>query len=206
MEKEEGHLPFLDIEIYRKTDGSLGHRVYRKPTHTSLYLHQNSHHQIANNQSLLPRYTETKLSVTRIPLTKNWNISPPFSRIMDTALSRYDERVLKPGTRTAKTNDQPTSTAFIPYTQTTYGRLSRMMAKHNIKSVALPPRKIYSYLSSVKNALELRTPDVYNIPCKCGNIYIGQSGRSIQIRIEEHSRHTRLAQTEKSAVAERSIN
>jgi len=28
MEKEEeGHLPFLDIEIYRKTDGSLGHKV-----------------------------------------------------------------------------------------------------------------------------------------------------------------------------------
>jgi hypothetical protein len=117
--------------------------------------------------------------VTTIPLTKNWNFSPPFSRIMDTAFIRYDERVLKPGIRIAKTNDQPNSTAFIPYTQTTHGRLSRMLAKHNIKSVAIPPRNIYSYLSlsSVKNALELRTPGVYNIPCKCGNIYIGQSGR-----------------------------
>ena len=28
----EGHIPFLDIDIYRK-DGSLGHKVYRKPTH-----------------------------------------------------------------------------------------------------------------------------------------------------------------------------
>jgi len=28
MEKEEeGHLPFLDIDIYRKVDGSLGHNV-----------------------------------------------------------------------------------------------------------------------------------------------------------------------------------
>jgi hypothetical protein len=26
--KEEGHLPFLDIDIYRKTDSSLGHKVY----------------------------------------------------------------------------------------------------------------------------------------------------------------------------------
>jgi hypothetical protein len=36
--------------------------------------------------------------------------------------------------------------------------------------------------------------------------YIGQIGRSIQIRIKEHSRHIRLAQTEKSAVAEHDIN
>ena len=42
--EDEGHLLSLDIDIYRKMDGSLGHRVYRKPTHTNLYLHQKSHH------------------------------------------------------------------------------------------------------------------------------------------------------------------
>jgi len=41
-------------------------------------------------------------------------------------------------------------------------------------------------------------------PCECGQVYIGQGGRSIQIRIKEHSRHIRLAQTEKSEVAEHS--
>jgi hypothetical protein len=54
MEKEGGgHLPFLDIDIYIKTDSSLGHKVYQKPTHTNLYLHQNSHHHPANKQSVL---------------------------------------------------------------------------------------------------------------------------------------------------------
>ena len=53
MEKEEeGHLPFLGIDIYRKVDGSLGHKVYRKSTHTNLYLCQNSHHHPANSQSV----------------------------------------------------------------------------------------------------------------------------------------------------------
>jgi hypothetical protein len=37
-------------------------------------------------------------------------------------------------------------------------------------------------------------------------IYIGQSGRSIQIRIKEHDRHIRLAQPNKSAIAEHSIS
>ena len=49
--EEEGHLPFLDIDIYRKTDGSLGNKVHRKPTRTNPYLHQNSHQHPANKQS-----------------------------------------------------------------------------------------------------------------------------------------------------------
>jgi len=53
MENEDGHLPFLDIYSYRKPDGSLGHKVYRKPTHTNLYPHQNFHHHPANQQSVL---------------------------------------------------------------------------------------------------------------------------------------------------------
>jgi hypothetical protein len=32
------HLLFLDIDIYRTPDGSLEHSVYRKFTHTNLYL------------------------------------------------------------------------------------------------------------------------------------------------------------------------
>jgi len=109
-------------------------------------------------------------------------------------------------TWTAKTDDKPTSTAYIPYIQTTFGRLSRMLAKHNIKSVALPPRKIFSYLPPVKDAVGLRTPGIYSIPCECSRVYIGQSGRSVQLHIKEHNRHIRLAQPDKSAVAEHSIN
>jgi hypothetical protein len=39
IEKEEGHHPFLDIDVYMNTNGFLGRRVYRKPTHTYLYIH-----------------------------------------------------------------------------------------------------------------------------------------------------------------------
>jgi predicted GIY-YIG superfamily endonuclease len=85
-----------------------------------------------------------------------------------------------------------------------------MLAKLNItsKSTPLPPKKISNYLPPVKGAVRLKTPGIYSIPCECGKVYIGQSGRSIQIRIKEHVRHIRLAQTEKSTVAEhtRSIN
>jgi len=86
-------IAFLDIHNYRKTDGSLEHEAYWKPTHTNLYLHRNTHHHPAIKQSDLASliHTQPKLSVTKIPLIKNWNFSPPFSMILDTALSRNDE-------------------------------------------------------------------------------------------------------------------
>jgi hypothetical protein len=44
------------------------------------------------------------------------------------------------------------------------------------------------------------------MPCECDQVYIGQGDRSIQVRIKERNRHIRLAQTDKSAVAEYNIN
>jgi hypothetical protein len=80
-----------------------------------------------------------------------------------------------------------------------------MLAKH-ISSVPLPPRKIFTYFPPVKDALGLRTLDIYSIPCECGRVYIRQSSRSIQIQIKEHNKHTGLAQPDKSAVVEYNIN
>jgi hypothetical protein len=93
-------------------------------------------------------------------------------------------RATEPATRIAKANDKLASNAYIPFTQTTYGGLSRMLAKHDIRSVALPLRRIFSYLPPVKDALGLRTPGTFSIPGECGRVYIGQSGGSIQLQIK----------------------
>jgi len=81
-----------------------------------------------------------------------------------------------------------------------------MLARYNIKSVAISPNKISSYMPPTNDASGLRTPGIYRIPCECGKVYIGQSGRSVQLRIKEHGRHIRLAQPDKSAVVEHSFN
>ena len=54
MEEEtEGHLPFLGINIYRRWDGSMGHKIYRKSTHTDLYLNPGSHHHPSSIHAIL---------------------------------------------------------------------------------------------------------------------------------------------------------
>ena len=185
MEKEEeGHLPFLDVDIYRKTDGSIWHNVYRKPTYISRYLHQNSHHHPANKQWVLASLTHrVKVVYAQDSLTQELEFLTTVFK--DNGYStQLTRRAMEPATRPSKTNDKPTSTAYIPYTQTKYGPLSRILAKHNIKSAALPPRRIFSYFPPVKDALGLRTPGIYSIPCDCGRVHIEQSGRSFRLRIQ----------------------
>jgi hypothetical protein len=45
--KENGALPILDIIIMSRFDGSFGHAVNAKPTHTNLYLHAKSEYHLA---------------------------------------------------------------------------------------------------------------------------------------------------------------
>jgi hypothetical protein len=46
----------------------------------------------------------------------------------------------------------------------------------------------------------------YCIRCKCSKVYVGQSGHTIEIRIEGHQRHICHAEPDKSAVADHNIN
>jgi beta-xylosidase len=46
---------------------------------------------------------------------------------------------------------------------------------------------------------------IYCIPCKCGKVYTGQTGHSIETRVKEHHPHNHLHHLKKSAVAEHNI-
>jgi hypothetical protein len=85
-------------------------------------------------------------------------------------------------------------------------KISRLLTKYNIRTVHVPKKKNRQLLRTVKDNLGLKIPGVYHIPCECGKVYIGQTGRSIEARCKEHMRHIWLNQPEKSAVVEHSIN
>jgi hypothetical protein len=101
---------------------------------------------------------------------------------------------------------KPHSFAFLPFVGTVFNRISRVLARHNIKSVGLPHMKLSSLLHLVKDHLGLRTSGVYRIPCECGRVYIKQTCRSVDIGLKEHQRHIRLEHPDKSAVAEHNID
>ena len=184
--EDTSHLPFLDIDIYRKMDGSLGHKVYQKPTHTNLCLHQKSHHHPANKHSVLSSLVHRANALCdQESLASELTFLTKVFQRNDYGCKQI-QRATKLATWSNKTENKPTSTAYLPCTRTTYGR---MLAKYNIKSVTIPPRKISSYMPPTKDGPGLRTPGTYRIPCECGKVYIVQSGRSIQLCIKEHERH-----------------
>jgi hypothetical protein len=92
MEMErDGHLPFLDIDIYRRPDGSLGHRVYHKPTHTNLYLNSSSHHHQTSMPYSPHWYTEQELCATRTAFMESWCSWVIFSGRTVTLIGRFAE-------------------------------------------------------------------------------------------------------------------
>ena len=50
--RDDGSMPFLDILVTPKEDGSLSTSVFRKPTHTDLYLQWDSQHTISSKYSV----------------------------------------------------------------------------------------------------------------------------------------------------------
>ena len=56
--QENGKLPFLNLLVSKKADGTLGHQVYRKPTHTDRYLYVESHHHPSQKQSAINSFVE----------------------------------------------------------------------------------------------------------------------------------------------------
>ena len=51
--KPDGSLPFLDTLVQKQPDNSLLTSVYRKPTHTDLYLQWDSHHHLSAKYSVI---------------------------------------------------------------------------------------------------------------------------------------------------------
>ena len=66
--------------------------------------------------------------------------------------------------------------------------------------------KSFRASARVKDPAGLKAPGVYRIPCECGEVYIGETSRTIETGVKEHRRHLQLSQPEKLALAEHDID
>jgi predicted GIY-YIG superfamily endonuclease len=92
------------------------------------------------------------------------------------------------------------------YQKAITNKISRLLAKYNIKTVHNPWKKNIHMLRPVKDDLGLKVHGVYRIPCECDKAYAGQTGRFIEARCKEHIRHVRLKEPDKSTVVEHNFN
>jgi hypothetical protein len=71
---------------------------------------------------------------------------------------------------------KPTGTAIIPYMQTVSGKISRLLAKYNIKTVHQLARKTNTMLRQVKDSLGRNVPGIYHIPCDVAKCTLAKQG------------------------------
>ncbi|KAL9964367.1 hypothetical protein ACROYT_G027998 [Oculina patagonica] len=115
-------------------------------------------------------------------------------------------------TRKPNTSAEPVaefkSTAVLPYVKGLSEQLRRCLQQQGVRAVFKSETTLRSQLVRPKDAVDSTKQDgvVYRIPCECGKVNIGETGRPMQDSIKEHDRDIRLARTQTSAVAEHTNN
>lgn len=117
----------------------------------------------------------------------------------------------RPGNRTTAKGPRLRSnpcTAVLPYVNGLSEQLRRCLQSQGIRAVFKSETTLRSRVVRPKNLANPTTQDgvVYRIPCECGKVYIGKTGRPMQDRIKEYDLDIRLACTQASVVAEHAHN
>ena len=77
-----------------------------------------------------------------------------------------------------------------------------MRNEAGIKVYHSSENKLFRALCTHKDSVnESQKPGVYRIPCECGLVYIGETGRNLSVRLKEHKTNCEKAEQDKSAVA-----
>ena len=204
--EEEGCLPYLDVLVQRKMDGSLGHSVYRKKTHTDRYLNSKSHHHPQQKASVIKTLTHRAKIVCDTEHIQSemrhlmWALKGNGYSVSFIKRAMKERYLLQDDDRKGK---KPLAYAKLPYISGVTDRIARILQKGNIKTRFCTVKKIKNVLPSPKDSHPpLQSMGVYEVPCCCGRSYVGQSKRSISQRLKEHERAMKLHQWDASAVAE----
>jgi hypothetical protein len=114
--------------------GSLGHKVYRKLTHTNLYLNVKSHHHPFNKQALLSTLIHRARS-----LCDEDSLQAELVFLRDAFKQKsYNNQKIHRCQHLLQPENEPSSVAFLPFVRAIFSRISRVLARHNIKSWACP--------------------------------------------------------------------
>jgi hypothetical protein len=212
METEEnGRIPFLDVMVEKKTDGSFGHSVYRKKTHTDRYLHAASHHHPSQKAGLIKTLVHRAKTISdqdSIRREKDHLVEALHKNgyRKELVLNRTlwnDNKDKEKESKEGPPQEKPAAYAAVPYVAGTTERIARILTKHNVKTRFTCCVKTGDHLPKPKDKIpRVLHEGVYQLQCSCGKSYTGQTGRSIKTRIREHERATEKKQFRLSAVSE----
>ena len=162
---------FLDAAVSREPASCLTTSVYRKPTHCT---DQELAYDSHNPQSVKCGIVKGK---SPRPLEKSVTSKGPTTKLKSTAVLCYVNRLSE--------------------------QLRRCLQQQGVHSAFKSETMLKPHRVWPKDAADTTKKDsvVDRIPCECGKVYIGKTGRPMQDRIKEHDQGIQLAHTQTSAVS-----
>jgi len=206
-ETEGSTLPFLDVCLSHHSDGTIGTSVYRKPTHTDRYLDYGSHHPLQRKAGVIRTlFTRAKcLSSTAVEHSTEVNHLVAALRKNGYPKKMIDKSVMVHQPRQRCEDEGKKVVVTLPYIRGTSETLRRILARANIEVVFRPHSTLRQQLVHPKDPVcHFQRPNVvYSVPCQdCEATYVGQTGRQLATRMDEHRRAVTSCDTATSAIAE----
>ncbi len=195
--EKNGALPFLDVLVQRK-ETEFETSIYRKATHSGRYLNNASCHLPSQKLSAI---SSIAFRARQICSSKKL-LEEEFSCIRNdfrmNGFSDFEiERALFPKPRppqpTTNRNLERKKVFTLPFCGASSFQLKRLFGKYGLQAAFRPNETLRSVLTKVKSKREPAetTNCVYCLVCSCGEIYIGESKRRVEVRWEEHERKWR---------------
>ena len=201
----DGSLPYMDILIHADKSTS----VYRKPTHTNLYVRYNSCAPSSSKDSVIrsltrrahilcsPQHLQKELDTVYTTSLQNGHPPDRVKRIMDSVKQKLEnphKLTLKQFNRQLKATT-PSLTASFPFHPTITKKIKKSLESHDVKVTSSSGTTLRDLLTKTKTTPPPHlTPNViYEISCNdCTATYNGQTNRPLIKRIKEHESHSRL--------------
>ena len=209
LEKEsEGSLAFLDVKVTRYQNGCLKTSVFRKVTHTDRYLDFNSHHSAQHKESVVRALMQRGESFSSDAVDR----SAEMKHITNTLrANNYPNHFVKRTCRKMRNRREQVREGaererkplvVLPYVSGVTERVTRILSSH-AKVTTKPGKNLRNLLVKPKDRREKTSNAglVYQYECECKKVYVGETGRSLKTRENEHKRAIRNGDENHSGIS-----
>ena len=198
--REDRSMPFVDILVTPRDDGSLTTSVYRKTTHTDLYLQWDSHYTIPSKYSVAGTPFHRAFTVCSTPqllqeeehlFSALTRCKSPTRTIKRARMSSQNSNNIR--TRTNQTGQKNKTNLYmiVPYHQGLSERIKRSCNKFGVQVFFKGSQANRNLLMAPKDKdpITNKSGVIYRFKCSqhgCKEEYIGESARNFAERFKEH--------------------
>ena len=205
--RNDGSMPFLDILVTPKEDGSLSISVFRKPTHTDVYLQWDSHHTISSKYCVAGTLYHRAKTISSGPQLQKkeedhlcqalqkcrypiWAINRVRIKSQNPSRSKSRNNNIQTG---QKTTNNKNIHMVVPYQQGLSERIKNTCQKYGVQVHFKGGQTIKDLLMNPKDKDPIinKSGVIYRYKCSedgCKEEYIGESARTLAERFKEHQK------------------